>query len=94
MNKTEAFGLPPNSIRATLALILVGSTVATLLLRGSVPSELMLLTGIGWYVGQIEPDCFTPLVVIGGYLLLFHAGALPRWRLVAVIAITGFETRT
>src|SRR6478752_6870977 len=24
---------------------------------------LMLLTGIGWYVGQIEPDCFTALVV-------------------------------
>jgi hypothetical protein len=50
---------------------------------------LMLITGIGWYVGQIEPDCFTPLVVLGSYLMLFHAGGLPRARLIATIIVTG-----
>ncbi len=75
---------------AYLVAELVRAEVPRLTLKGllAIGVTLMLLTGIGWYVGQIEPDCFTPLVVIGGYLLLFHAGALPRWRLVAVIAIT------
>ena len=52
-------------------------------------TALMLLTGIGWYVGQIEPDCFTPLVVLGSYLLLFHRAAMPRGRLLATWCITG-----
>ncbi len=46
------------------------------------------LTGIGWYVGQIEPDCFTPLVVLGSYLLLFRFDAMTVWRRRSVIAIT------
>ena len=37
---------------------------------------LMLLTGIGWYVGQVEPDCMTALLVLGCYLLLFRTRAL------------------
>ena len=45
-------------------------------------------TGIGWYVGQIEPDCFTPLVVLGSYLLLFRGDAVKGWQRVVVIAIT------
>ena len=53
-----------------------------------VGAALMGLTGIGWYVGQIEPDCFTPLVVIGSYLLLFRGGAMTVWRRGLVIAIT------
>ena len=51
-------------------------------------AALMAVTGIGWYVGQIEPDCFTPLVVLGSYLLLFRFDAMTRWRRWAVIAIT------
>jgi hypothetical protein len=50
---------------------------------------LMLLTGIGWYVGQIEPDCFTPLVVLGSYLLLFHVQDMTRGRRIATLLITG-----
>jgi hypothetical protein len=46
------------------------------------------LTGIGWYVGQVEPDCFTPLVVLGSYLLLFRADLVTGWRRGIVIAIT------
>jgi hypothetical protein len=48
----------------------------------------MALTGIGWYVGQIEPDCFTPLVVLGSYLLLFRAAALPRWSRMVTLGVT------
>ena len=55
----------------------------------AIGAALMLLTGMGWYVGQIEPDCFTPLVVLGGYLLLIHARTLSRGRRIAVILVTG-----
>jgi len=51
-------------------------------------AALMGLTGIGWYAGQIEPDCFTPLVVLGSYLLLFRFDAMTQWRRWTVIAIT------
>ena len=36
----------------------------------------MLATGIGWYTGQVEPDCMTALVVLGAYLLLFRSACL------------------
>jgi hypothetical protein len=51
----------------------------------------MLLTGIGWYVGQVEPDCFTALVTLGSYLLLFRGAALGRNRSLLVGAITGLS---
>ena len=60
---------------------LVGLTVIGL--------ALMALTGIGWYVGQVEPDCMTPMVFLGTYLLLFRNGKLGRRARFAVIAITG-----
>jgi hypothetical protein len=50
---------------------------------------LIVFTGIAWYVGQVEPDCMTALVVLGSYLLLLHAGKLSRPRLWLVVAITG-----
>jgi hypothetical protein len=50
---------------------------------------LIVLTGIAWYVGQVEPDCMTPLVALGSYLLLFHTGKLRGPRLWLVVAITG-----
>jgi hypothetical protein len=50
---------------------------------------LMLLTGIGWYVGQIEPDCFTPLVVLGSYLLLFRFQDITPVRRIATLLVTG-----
>ncbi|HWY60841.1 MAG TPA: hypothetical protein VNW15_02975 [Rhizomicrobium sp.] len=49
---------------------------------------LMALTGIGWYVGQVEPDCMTPLVLLGCYLLLFRNDRLDRVSRPLVIAIT------
>jgi hypothetical protein len=52
---------------------------------------LTVLTGIGWYAGQIEPDCFTPLVVLGSYLLLFRADAVTGLRRWCVIVITALS---
>jgi hypothetical protein len=55
----------------------------------AVAAALITLTGIGWYVGQVEPDCMTPLVVLGAYLLLFRGKDLGAGRRRLVIAITG-----
>ena len=50
---------------------------------------LALLTGIGWYAGQVEPDCFTPMVILGCWLLLFRAGRMGLVRTRWVAGITG-----
>ena len=52
---------------------------------------LMLLTGIGWYVGQVEPDCMTALVMLGCYLLFIRLAALDTIARRLVIAITGLS---
>jgi hypothetical protein len=57
-----------------------------LLLVGTV---LMLATGMGWYVGQVEPDCMTALVVLGAYLLLFRRTFLGFLQSALVAIITG-----
>ena len=68
--------------RAEVARLSLGQ----LILLGMV---LMLATGIGWYVGQVEPDCMTALVVLGAYLLLFRSRFLGPAQSVLVAAITG-----
>ena len=50
---------------------------------------LMLATGVGWYVGQVEPDCMTALVVLGAYLLLFRGQFMGKTQSILVAAITG-----
>ena len=50
---------------------------------------LMLATGIGWYTGQVEPDCMTALVVLGAYLLFFHGKSLGHARRAMVVIVTG-----
>jgi hypothetical protein len=45
----------------------------TLLAIGAV---LCLATGLPWYAGQIEPDCFVGLVPLAAYLLAFHGKTL------------------
>lgn len=64
-------------------LSLAGLTVIGLVLMG--------LTGIGWYVGQVEPDCMTALVFLGSYLLLFRNNRLDRKSRALVIAITALS---
>ncbi len=47
---------------------------------------LVAATGLPWYAGQIEPDCFTALLVLAVYLLAFRARQLGRVRLWLLIA--------
>src|SRR5262249_38258612 len=47
---------------------------------------LCVFTGLGWYVGQIEPDCMTAVAVIALYLLAFRFSALVGVRPVLMIA--------
>lgn len=48
---------------------------------------LVLLTGLPWYVGQIEPDCFAAVAVLAVYLLAFHRPFLAGWRNWLLLAI-------
>jgi hypothetical protein len=65
--------------------------VPDLTLRGLIVigAALSLLTGIAWYVGQVEPDIFTPVVILGAWLLMFRSGRLGKARLYWVIGLTG-----
>src|SRR3569833_2823208 len=49
---------------------------------------LSLFTGIAWYTGQVEPDIFTPMVILGCWLLLFRSERLGRAHLRWVLGIT------
>ena len=42
----------------------------------AIGGSLSFFTGIAWYVGQVEPDIFTPVVILGAYLLLFRSDRL------------------
>lgn len=55
----------------------------------AIGATLMFFTGIGWYTGQVEPDCMTAMVVLGAYLLLFRYTLLSTPRRAGVIAVTG-----
>ena len=50
-----------------------GLTLRALVAIGAL---LSLFTGIAWYAGQVEPDIFTPMVILGAWLLLFRGGKL------------------
>ncbi len=53
----------------------------------AITASLVVLTGLSWYVGQVEPDCFTAIVALAFYLLLLHHQSLGRGRSVALFAI-------
>jgi hypothetical protein len=65
-----------------------GLTLGGLALIGG---ALSLVTGIAWYVGQVEPDIFTPMVILGSYLLLFRSGDLGKWGRGWVVGLTGLS---
>lgn len=46
MDRNQALGLPPGSIRAILAAILVSSVVYTAIVKGIVPETLSTLAGM------------------------------------------------
>ena len=53
---------------------------------------LTVATGLPWYVGQIEPDCFTALVALCLYLLAFHAPKLGSARAGLLVVIAALAT--
>jgi hypothetical protein len=61
-----------------LILEVARAEVPGLTLRGLtvIGALLSLFTGIAWYAGQVEPDIFTPMMVLGCWLLLFRSGRL------------------
>src|SRR5258708_6109135 len=71
----------------TSAMILqvARAEVPGLTLRGLavIGAILSIFTGLAWYVGQVEPDIFTPMVILGTWLLLFRSDrlgkAVVRW---------------
>ena len=63
-------------ILAVARIEVPGLTLGGLALTGA---ALSLATGIDWYAGQVEPDIFTPMVILGSYLLLFRGDRLGRW---------------
>lgn len=50
----------------------------TLLGLSLIGAGLALFTGIAWYAGQVEPDIFTPVVILGCWLLLFRGARLSK----------------
>jgi hypothetical protein len=55
---------------------------------------IVIVTGLPWYVGQIEPDCFTAPTVLCTYLLAFHTRDL-RWpRATAIFFVAAFAAAT
>ncbi|HEY6578666.1 MAG TPA: hypothetical protein VIY09_05045, partial [Rhizomicrobium sp.] len=57
----------------------------------AIGAALVIGTGLPWYVGQIEPDCFTALVVLALYLLAFHLRDLGRIRAAILVLVGGFS---
>lgn len=91
-----AFSLwPIVFLQAVLTSIIILETARTeipdLTLRGlvGIGAVLSLLTGIAWYAGQVEPDCFTPLVILGCWLVLFRSERMGKVRTRWVAGITG-----
>ncbi len=74
-----------------LILVVARIEVPRLTLRGlaAIGGALSLATGIDWYVGQVEPDIFTPMVILGSYLLLFRSERLDKWGRGWVTGLTG-----
>jgi hypothetical protein len=74
-----------------LILEVARAEVPGLTLKGliGIGAALSLLTGIAWYVGQVEPDIFTPVVILGAWLLMFRSGRLGKARLAWVTGLTG-----
>jgi hypothetical protein len=91
-----AFSLWPivavqSAMTGYIILEVARAEVPGLTLRGMtlIGLALTLLTGIGWYAGQVEPDIFTPLVILGSWLLLFRGPRLGKVRCRWVAGITG-----
>lgn len=57
-------------------------------------AALSVLTSISWFVGQIEPDCFTAVLILCMYPLAFKASKLGIIRGLLLVLIGGFAIGT
>src|SRR3954463_6090326 len=83
------------TIMASFVMVETARAVApriTLPILLAIGAVLTLLTGLPWYAGQIEPDIFTPLVVLCLYLLAFHPTRLGKARCAALVIIAALST--
>jgi hypothetical protein len=77
--------------QATIAAFVAAETARCVAPRMSftlflgIVGALVLLTGVSWYVGQIEPDCFAALAILSLYILAFHREAVAGWREAALV---------
>jgi hypothetical protein len=53
----------------------------------SIGAVLTLTTGIAWYAGEIEPDCFAAIIVLATYLLAFRHDALGPARAAIMLSL-------
>jgi hypothetical protein len=53
-------------------------------------AALVVATGLPWYVGQIEPDCFAAITVLALYLLAFQSRSLGHARSGILAVVAGF----
>ena len=72
----------------TIRLYLPRATLWTAL---AMTAALCAATGICWYVGQIEPDCFTAIAILSVWLLAFGQSLGP-WRRGLLVAILALAT--
>ncbi|HVN27964.1 MAG TPA: hypothetical protein VMT64_05725, partial [Candidatus Binataceae bacterium] len=54
----------------------------------AIVAVLCLFTSLPWIVGFVMPDIFTPMLVLGIFLLVFRFERLGRWERYGVIALT------
>lgn len=53
---------------------------------------LVYLTGIAWYVGQVEPDILTPVAVIALFLLAYRSSVLGAARTILLVLVGALAT--
>ena len=78
---------------ATFAMTQAARAIAPRITLGAflfIGALIAIGTGLPWYIGEIEPDCFTALVVLCVYLLAFHERELGLLRSSALVALGAF----
>ncbi len=58
----------------------------------AIGAALALFTSIAWFVGQIEPDFLTAILVLAYYPLAFHARQVGWLRAIPLVCIAAFAT--
>jgi hypothetical protein len=94
-----AFGVTLDFWPAVLAQAALTAWVIMLTLRThghgagfalAIVPMLALVTSLPWFVGQLMPDIFVPLAVLGLYLLAFRRAQVRTFEIIALTALVAF----